>query len=90
MKQGDNWVIMHESLGVSQDMITYSVYYSVNGLPSSQGKIGQFKIHQNKSIKNLLQQIHELAESQKGSESMAGAPESFVSFIGNACLNLGS
>lgn len=61
VKQGDNWVIMHESLGVSQDMITYNIYFSRSGLPDAQAKIGAFKIHQNKSIKNLLQQIFELA-----------------------------
>lgn len=45
-KPGDNWVIMHDSMGVSQEMLDFEVHFSKSGLPGDQKKIGSVRIHQ--------------------------------------------
>lgn len=58
--------LLHSSMGLSQEMRSYDVYYSESGFPDQLRKVGEVKVNENKSISNLTQAIYDVVKAIEG------------------------
>lgn len=57
--------LMHSSLGLSQEVRSYDIYYSESGFPDEDRLVGEVKINENKGVKNLIQAIYEMVKARE-------------------------